>query len=685
MDKKTQFDKLHYEKDKQQGNLELAFAFKDNEGNPKWSKWRKYLDVQSDEKFLEKANNRRILPNEIVIDIEEPERFDELLKQVKKDFQFYSAYFTGSKGYHIHLWFDEPLTPEEKKTIIEKYGADLQKATDKCMIALENCPHWKTGKPKTLIESNEGVNSSGKVRVISKEKKKQEEYSFLDNDEIVYDNLNQGEHKGYWYYGKLFATERGEKEGIITSNKEILMNNSRMIRAGNETIEMGENQIKDFGLNYKHSLEVNKNFWHNKSIKEFMASEEKVDKQLAFRKIRDTISYYMDVKDERIFDVVTCWVIGTYCYELFESYGYLYFNALRESGKSKFKKILRLIGFNGQEASSISEASFFRTIENTKGVLAIDEYERMDTDRKKATDLLLNAGIEKGASVKRVDKVGNKQVNRDFDVYCPKIICNITGLDAVTQTRCITIRLSKTASDKGNRKPKTNDGSWQELRNLCYRFIMDYWADIKETYENYKSSLKNRDEDVWIPSLVIAKFLGVEKEVKGYAETNIQETQIENIENDRTYLILKELLEYYKVNDETNYFHLTDLVPYLKEKMDFGEKNAERVVGWHLTSLNLLDKGRDGKGITYGLSKKKILLALVSRGYPLPEKYKEIVKELHNTTLTTKTTKTTETTQENPQSDVVSEVNVVNVVKTYDGTPNNLDFSDLDLGGKEDE
>lgn len=490
--------------------------------------------------------------------------------------------------------------------------------------------------------------------------KKEHPYSFLDNEEIIYDNLNQGEHKGFWYYGKLFIVEEEEKEGIVTSNKEILMNTSKIVKVkGGEQIDLGKNQIKEVGLNYKHYLEINKNFWHNKSIKEFITSRSSIDSPLVYSKIKETISYYMDVKDERIFDVVTCWVIGTYCYELFESYGYLYFHALRESGKSKFKKILRLIGFNGQEASSISEASFFRTIENTKGVLAIDEYERMDTDRKKSTDLLLNAGIEKGASVKRVDKVGNKQVNRDFDVYCPKIICNITGLDPVTQTRCITIRLSKTANEKGGRKPKTNDPVWQELRNLCYRFVMDHWSEVKEICENYKSPLKNRDEDVWTPVLVLAKFFGVEKEVQSYAEANIQETQIENIENDRTYIILRELLDYSQIKEEEKYFHLDEIVPFIKTKIDFGEKNPERVLGWHLSNLNIFYKDRDGKGITYRLSKEQILLALVSRGYPIPEKYQESVKKLHNTTLSTNTTLTTQTTQK----DVVNAINEVNVVK----------------------
>lgn len=659
MDKKAWLDKLHYQIDRQQGNLELAYL--DNENPKKNTKWKKYLDVQSDDKFIEKANNRSILSNEIILDVEDPEKFPTILEQVKKDFEFYSASKTGSRGYHIRLWFTDKLSSDEKRIIIRRYGADEQKATERCLIALDgcDCPHWKTGKPKTLIEEKEGINEFSKEREKISNEIKDQSYSFLENEEIVYDNLNQGLHNNFWYFGKIFSDNDKEKEGIVISNKEILLNDSRVVKIKGETIELGENKIKQFGLNYKHSLEINKNFWSNKSIKSWIKSTKKVVKSEVYQKIREIVAYYMDVNDERIYDVVTCWVIATYCYEMFESFGYLYFHALKESGKSKFKKILRLIGFNGQEASSISEASFFRTIENTKGLLAIDEYERMETDRHKSTDLLLNAGIEKGATVKRVDKVGDKQVNRDFDVYCPKIICNITGLNPVTQTRCIPIRLSKTASEKGNRKPKTNDPLWQELRDVCYMLIMDHWEEIEKTKEDYQSSLKNRNEDVWMPVLILAKFFGVEDIVKSYAEINIEENQLEGIENDRTYLILKELLEYYKISDEKRDYHLDELVPFLKEKLDFGEKNPERVVGWHLTSLNIFKKGRDGKGITYLLSKSQILLALISRGYPIPDKYKEIVKELHNTTHTTKTTTTTETTQ----NSVVSEDNVVNVVK----------------------
>ena len=72
-----------------------------------------------------------------------------------------------------------------------------------------------------------------------------------------------------------------------------------------------------------------------------------------------------------------------------------------------------------------------------------------------------------------------KQQNRDFDVYCPKIICNITGLNPVTLSRCIQVKLSRTTTSKGNKKPRTNDPEYQEIRNLCYRLIMENWREIQ--------------------------------------------------------------------------------------------------------------------------------------------------------------------------------------------------------------
>ena len=213
MTDKAFLDKLFYEFDKQQGNLELAYAYLDKEGNPKFSKWKKYLEAQSDYKFILKVNNRTILPNEIVLDIEEPERFSEVLKGVKKEFEFYEAYKTGSKGYHIHLWFSQDLTQEEKLYVIKEYGCDEQKASTRCMIALENVPHWKTGNIKTLIEEKEGFNETKKLKSFGFEPINSEQILEVLEATIKEDKIN----KILTFYGEISAYT--EEEQLNISNQ----------------------------------------------------------------------------------------------------------------------------------------------------------------------------------------------------------------------------------------------------------------------------------------------------------------------------------------------------------------------------------------------------------------------------------------------------------------------------------
>lgn len=184
MNKKTWLDELHYNHDKQQGNLELAYAYKDKEGTPKFSKWKKYLDVQADDKFLEKANNRSILPNEVVLDIEDFEHVSEILGKLVDEFEFYSAYKTGSRGVHFHLFFNKDLTSDEKLFIIKRYGADEQKASERCLIALENVPHWKTGNLKELIEEKKGFNDFENFKNLL-EKEKKDKFGELKSEDLT--------------------------------------------------------------------------------------------------------------------------------------------------------------------------------------------------------------------------------------------------------------------------------------------------------------------------------------------------------------------------------------------------------------------------------------------------------------------------------------------------------------------
>jgi len=147
-------DELYYNIGKQQYDFELQQQKKEGF----MSKRRKYSNVGfSKNPWLIYANARTLLGNELVLDFDPP--FDHLetcVAQLKKKWDKVYVFFSGSKGYHIHI-FDkriERMSYEHREELreywIKKFGADWQKKSERTTIALEYAPHWKTGRLKEI-------------------------------------------------------------------------------------------------------------------------------------------------------------------------------------------------------------------------------------------------------------------------------------------------------------------------------------------------------------------------------------------------------------------------------------------------------------------------------------------------------------------------------------------------------
>ena len=160
MNKNSILGNLYYYKGKQNTNFRIFYNYKvDNE--KRFSKWVHYLDAE--EKDINKATHRTILNNEVVLDFD-PEK-NQTLEELKlivlkvtddlksKNIE-YECYSTGSRGFHIHIFIYEmfSMTKNERYDfrlkLISHYGAEKLKANDNSPIALENIPHWKSGKIK---------------------------------------------------------------------------------------------------------------------------------------------------------------------------------------------------------------------------------------------------------------------------------------------------------------------------------------------------------------------------------------------------------------------------------------------------------------------------------------------------------------------------------------------------------
>ena len=349
--------------------------------------------------------------------------------------------------------------------------------------------------------------------------------------------------------------------------------------------------------------------WHKEMI-DFLNGEMlrlRTDEELLrdnYYKIIDVIDYYLDIKPEYQ-SIVALWIIGTYMHSEFESFPYLFINAMKGSGKSRLLKLIIKLSKSGQMLNSLTEAVLFRT----SGTLAIDEFEGVGSKEKSALRELLNSGYKKGTFVLRMQEKktmeGKEHVVTKHDVYRPIVMANIAGMDEVLGDRCISIVLEKSNNNSKinlierfdydeNIKLVLNQFFWCRLcmydpvKNV-YREWNNY---IKDTYTTYtttlptlptlptytektdkiqldsffnkiiKNDISGRNLEIFMPLFLIARIIGddvVNFTLKTAGELVFEKKHEEEIENADIMLIdfvskFDQSLSYYPITRLTNDF-----------------------------------------------------------------------------------------------------------------------------------
>jgi hypothetical protein len=354
-----------------------------------------------------------------------------------------------------------------------------------------------------------------------------------------------------------------------------------------------------------------------------------------FERIKEVLRYYLDMKED-YYDLIATWIIGAWLHKQFITYPYLFFNAMRGSGKSRTLKLIAELTPNGQHIVSISEAVLFRTA--SFSTFCIDEFERVGSKEKQSLRELLNAAYKKGMKVKRAYKKNSKEREsvevEEFDVYCPIVMANIFGQDDILSDRCITLILEKSNSDKTmlledytlNNVIKNIKANfqcslcsvvvekqykeWNEYVNNIIRTTPIHLTTLTtQTTQNYtfekikESGLKGRDLELFFPLFLIAEQCNnLEKLIKIAKEIVASKTKEDIIENKdiSVYGFIGEL------NTE-DWLQMKWLINEFKQKTDSDEEwcNA-KWLGHALKRLNLVvEKRRLGQGIEVRLNTNK--------------------------------------------------------------------------------
>jgi hypothetical protein len=476
----------------------------------------------------------------------------------------------------------------------------------------------------------------------------------MNAKDITYQTLAQGEFNGHWYFGKQVDVDGKKVDCLIFDDGEVLVNEQQKAKHKKDE-EQFINHIKESGLHYAKPLIQLDNKWSSGSITSFISKCSSVGKcsylstsqnegvegsnttltapttlttltaqMPIYTNITNIQLHYMDLYKPELVNLTTCYVLATYCYELFDSIGYLFFCSDSGSGKTKWSQIIQYCSFNALNATNSSESALFRMTEQTKGLLSIDDYENIEEDKKNTIDQILKVGYKKGGKTCRAEKVGDNYVPAFYDVYCPKLITNTVGLDSITYSRCIPIHLLKTTTDKGRLNPNSKDVVWQNIRDSCYVWVMENWKTIKANYELVDvKELNNRDLELVKPILAIAKTIGEDKYVE------LKETVIDlfdnrdmfDFTNDWDYILFHALYKYKEMDSLTAEAWMTtkECLDLMLQDMHFDAedkmKPSVKWVGKVLSRIDLFKKRRLSGGVEYLLSKESLVKFMKSRGW----------------------------------------------------------------------
>ncbi|MEM2365655.1 MAG: hypothetical protein QXL06_01800 [Nitrososphaerota archaeon] len=232
--------------------------------------------------------------------------------------------------------------------------------------------------------------------------------------------------------------------------------------------------------------------------------------------------------------------IKSYLMPIFMTTGYIIFTGMRQTGKSKNLDLMEQVVFNPYRATEPSASAIFRGISDYQSTFLVDESDLDIPEKAPTIRTILLTGYKRGPMIPRIEKIrGEKLVPTYYDPFGPKIIVAPFGIatqgrEAMLSDRSILINMHKTSDIEKTRKIiNPNDPLWEEIRSHLYVFALKYWEKIEQYYLECGPELgfDSRNDEIWRPLYAVAKFFGVEKDLREYALEKIEMHMVEESES----------------------------------------------------------------------------------------------------------------------------------------------------------
>ena len=381
----------------------------------------------------------------------------------------------SSGGGYIFSWIDTDEKGNEHLNPIDEVNDSkfwLEETAKTWLIDLDLLKMAKAmakSEPKKKSNETTKINSTTTFEIIT--------------NEISRINPDSGVVNGKAYLGVWLPAKVVEEDGLKVRQKfHLLFNDGELVPADSETLNNKDIFLHSEPIYTELKLSIN-------TILN-LADLPNVNVEQLLLDLITQIKKYVEFDDSRYYAFIAYWIMGTYFHKRFASFPYLFINALKRSGKTKLLDVLKLLAYNAIFSPNMSTSALFRLTQSAGATTLLDESEDLDDPEKKADfKSLLLSGYKRGTFVYRSEKGPNDTfVPMPFDVYSPKAIANIKGIDNVLEDRCITVTMKRGKNLAIiNKDVPTEEPVWRTYRDVLARFYFQDFASIEAFYNQIEN------------------------------------------------------------------------------------------------------------------------------------------------------------------------------------------------------
>lgn len=296
--------------------------------------------------------------------------------------------------------------------------------------------------------------------------------------------------------------------------------------------------------------------------------------------LRDFFKRFVLLPDDSLYLLIALWTLGTYLYEQFEYFGYLFIHSPEpQSGKSRLLEVLQQVTHNASEISvDPTPAVLFRTATNATHLMdEVDGWTNKDELKN-----VLNAGFRRGNAITRLREERGDYTAHKFKVYAPRALAGIgtSILDHSTRDRCFIIRMVRQKPNERCKPFRLNrlQKEIPDLQGEIKAWVAKHKAAVAGLYEceefNYLDPFRDRTIDISqsLAAIMTVAFQGHAnaEDAKATLLKAIEITRLEQQSPSEDHALLKQLAEMAKTEDPLigNATELAEKLQPLVDKVD---------------------------------------------------------------------------------------------------------------------